>query len=157
MISCLIGLKTGAQSLFYKNNKNRKLKQIKKDLLSHVSKTVQKHPGTYFEHCSRPIFELNPMNQIHGLKDHAKVNILAKTKYPGTFSCEQNQSAKLQSFADFQKTKSTLHCQIPNLAKTKIVLESMGNINHTLKIDLAISKIKFFVSFNQTLGNRFQN
>ena len=119
-------------------------------------KQCQKHPGTYFEHCSRPIFELNPMNQIHGLKDHAKVNILAKTKYPGTFSCEQNQSAKLQSFADFQKTKSTLLYQIQNLAKTKIVLESMGNIIHTLKTVLANSKIFFLKTFDQTLGSTIQ-
>jgi len=68
---------------------------------------------------------------MHGLKDHAKVNNLVQTKYPGAFPIEQNKPAKLPSFADFNKTKSTLHYQIQTLANTKIVLESMRNIIHT--------------------------
>ena len=87
------------------------------------------------------------MNQIHGLKDHAKVNILAKTKYSGTVPNEQNKLANFQSFAEIQKTKSTLHYQIQNLAKTKIVLESMGNIIHTLKAVFPKSKVNFLVTF----------
>ena len=71
------------------------------------------------------------MNQMHGLKDHIKVNILAETNYSETFQIEQNKSAKLLSFTVFQKTKSSLQNQIQTLANTKMVLEPMRKIIHT--------------------------
>ena len=88
------------------------------------SKQCQKQPGTYFEHCSSPFFKLNYLNKMHGQQDHAKVNKLAKTKYSGTVPNEQNKPANFQSFAEIQKTKSTLHIKFQTLAKTKIVLEA---------------------------------
>jgi len=94
---------------------------------------------------------------MHGLQDHAKVNKMAETKYSGTMSIEQNKSANFQSFTDFQKTKSTPHYQIQNLAKTKIVLESMRNIIHTTKTVFHNSNIFFLRALTQTLGGRCIN
>ena len=89
---------------------------------------------------------------MHGCQDHAKVNQMAKTKYSGTVPNEQIEPANFQSFAEIQKTKSTLHIKFQTLAKTKIVLEATCYIPHTPKPVYPNSKINFIVAFHQTSG-----